>query len=132
MPIPSAGDVYFGHVPEASKDKIFVILSVQDAGGDIVTCLLINSSLNATQLRNSEIQKLKMPLIRKPYLHHDSLLDCEGPILRTKRYFLHTNFKVIGRMDKADLMRAKKIIYESGNFSEYELEDMCIYPEDYV
>ena len=127
----SVGDVLFGHVPEAGKEKIFVVLAIQELGGDLVTCLLISSRLNSFQSSKPEIAKLKMPLMGKPYLDHDSYLDCEGPIMRSRRYFRTHHFSLLGKMSEEDLRAARRIIYDSGIFSEFELEDMCIYPEDF-
>lgn len=127
-------DVLLGYVIEASKDKRFVILSMD---GDEAYALLISSKLNYTQQTNPAIRRLKMPLESqgRSYLNHDSYLCCETvhtfnmtDLLRQTRAKRLTK---IGAMSPEDLYKAKRILWDAGLYNEIELNAFGIFEEDF-
>jgi hypothetical protein len=127
------GDVYLGYSPQADKAKRFVILAIS-MDGTVTYALLINSRLNDYQLNTPSVRSLKMFLeaAGRPYLDHDSYLDCEEVIAESSRSLkaIASRLKKMGTMSTDDLNKAKTIIKNSGIYSAYDLADMDILVDD--
>ena len=99
-----------------------VILGVQDTD---VSFLIISSNHTAYQKANQDVLRLK-PILKsegRPYLSHDSYVDCETPEFVNYKGFKHDEIKKVGTMSPEDLKFLRRTIWIESPTGKWSRDD---------
>jgi hypothetical protein len=125
---PSAGDVFEFHSQVAGKLKIHLVVAIS-INQDIAYCAIINSRINP-HFPNA---KLLIGKNGRNYLDHDSFVDCEKVYPKFVREFLNHGggMRYRGTMPAEDFEKVKRLMWEDGDISLAEFEDMGFSADDF-
>jgi hypothetical protein len=131
------GTVFRFYFAEASKTKRSVVVALVGEHKKFATLLLINTELTDFAKRNPNIRAAQLPLQvqgREDFLEHDSFLSCDYIFtreLRDLQQAVRNNPAcILGKMNHADIEKAKGLILASGKFKPYELERFGLWEQD--
>jgi hypothetical protein len=120
------GDVYLKKFEEASHEKLFIIAGISKE--KVYVCsVFINSKIHPSVVNKPNIYKLHIPLLKSKndFLRHDSYANCSYPfpleVDKITDGVVNSSCKVIGKINKTDLVFIQKAIIESGLLSDDEI-----------
>lgn len=118
----SPGNILLGPMPNVDHEKFYIIAGV-NVDKICVCSVIINSEINQFILKRPSLLARQMELSPEKYsfLSHRSYVNCAQPIKGTFEYFQAPSFKLVGVLNKEDLMMVRQEIIKSGMLTDEEI-----------